>query len=64
MAEGVTLLEEANRQRWCMADVEPGQEDWPKNASWHPLQGTCKRRGARKIDGEWRCNKHLPKEGA
>ncbi|UAW08090.1 hypothetical protein [Myxococcus phage Mx4 ts27htf-1hrm-1] len=61
MAEGLTLAESANRQRWCMAEVPAGQEAWPKNASWHPYQGRCKRRGKTKVGGEWRCAKHLPK---
>ena len=64
MGEGETLGEAVNRQRWCMAEVEPGQEDWPMGASWHPFQGRCKRHGAKKVNGEWRCKKHLPKEAS
>ena len=60
MAEGWTLEESANRQRWCMVEVPAGQEEWQKNASWHPYKGRCKRRGRRKVKGQWRCAKHLP----
>ncbi|WFG54136.1 hypothetical protein Mx9_p29 [Myxococcus phage Mx9] len=60
MAEGLTLEESANRQRWCMAEVPRGKEKWPANASWHPYQGRCKARGKSKVNGEWRCAKHLP----
>lgn len=60
MAEGLTLEQSANQQRWCMAEVPHGEEDWPANAAWHPYQGRCKRYGRKKVDGQWRCARHLP----
>lgn len=60
MSEGRTLSEEANAQRWCMAEVPEGQEKWPQDASWHPMRGRCKAHGRKKVNGEWRCRKHLP----
>ena len=63
MAEGETLAQAANRQRWCMEKVPRGQEDWPQSDNaWHPFRGHCKRSGVKKINGEWRCKKHLPRE--
>ncbi|MBN1208969.1 MAG: hypothetical protein JXB05_29190 [Myxococcaceae bacterium] len=58
MADDVTWEQLERKERWCMADVEPGQEDWPKGLGWHPLPGKCKRRGAQLVDDEWRCGKH------
>ena len=63
MGEGQTLKEAANQQRWCMEKVPEGKEKWPAGASWHPMRGYCKGRGKVKVNGEWRCAKHAPKEG-
>ena len=62
MSEGWTLEQCAIRERWCMAQVPEGQENWPKGASWHPMRRHCKRRGVKKINNEWRCKTHIPKE--
>lgn len=61
MAEDVTLTQMANKERWCFEQVPEGQEDWPQGeTAWHPLRGYCKGRGKEKVDGTWRCKKHLP----
>lgn len=62
MAEGETFEQMVKRERWCMEKVPPGEEKWPKGASWHPLQGVCKARGKVKVKDEWRCKKHAPPE--
>lgn len=62
MAENQTIMEAADQQRWCWADVEKGKDSWPQGAAWHPFPLKCKATGRRKINGEWRCKRHMPKE--
>lgn len=60
MSEGTTFKQYARKERWCMEKVDEGRENWPANASWHPLRGYCKGRGTVLVKNEWRCKKHAP----
>lgn len=60
MSEGMTFAEHVKAERWCTEKVPEGQECWPHGSGWHPMRGHCKRRGITKVDGQWRCKKHMP----